>query len=164
MARSVAMAFATMIRDAALYIIKLQIIKLLKGSGNPALQAIGSALEVGVGKKHTGGMAGSPSGSSSRVVLSGSPSMIPKMHSGGVAGLRNDEVMRVLQKNEEVVTRGDPRHVLNGGTAAAQQSQRFVLVDERSRVPEAMASAEGDEVNLVWLRRNKATVKQILGQ
>lgn len=162
MARETGLAFAKMIRDAALYIIKLKIIELLKKSGNPTLMSIGNAMEIGMGKKHTGGMAGSPSGSSGRYSLA-MPMAIPKMHTGGVAGLRNDEVMRVLQKNEEVVTRNDPRHVLNGGTQSAGKSQRFVLVDERSRIPEAMASAEGEEVNMLWLRRNKATVKQILG-
>jgi len=162
MARQAALSFAKMLRDAALYIIKLKIIEALKGSGNPALMAIGTAMEGGMGKKHTGGRAGSPSGSTSRYSIV-APTAIPRLHSGGIAGLNNNEVMRVLEKNEEVVTRNDPRHMLNGGTQAAQRSQRFVLVDERSRVPEAMASAEGDEVNMVWLRRNKATVKQILG-
>jgi len=163
MAREAALSFAKMMRDAALYIIKLQIIKALENSGNPILQSIGTAMRgAPIGTKHTGGMAGAPSGSSRSFGLV-VPSAIPRMHTGGVAGLKNDEVMRVLQKNEEVVTRGDPRHVLNGGTQTAQRAQRIVLVDERSRIPEAMSSAQGDEVTLQFLRRNKVAVQQLLG-
>jgi tape measure domain-containing protein len=162
--RSVVMGFAQMLKEAALYIIKLQIIKALKSSGNPYAVAIGTAMEGSMGKKHTGGMAGSPSGSFARFSLA-MPQAIPKMHTGGVVGLKNDEVMRVLQKNEEVVTRNDQRHVLNGGTqgGAAGRGTRVVLVDDRAKVPEAMASAEGDHVSIEFIRRNRATIKSMLG-
>lgn len=161
----VLMGFAQMLKEAALYIIKLQIIKALKSSGNPITVAIGTAMEGSAGKKHTGGLAGSPSGSAARFALA-MPQAIPKMHQGGVVGLKNDEVLRVLQKNEEVVTRNDPRHVLNGGTqggGGAMAGARFVLVDDRSKVPEAMASAQGDQVSLEFVRRNRATIKSMLG-
>jgi tape measure domain-containing protein len=168
MAREAALGFAKMLRDAALYIIKLQIIKALEGSGNPYLAAIGTAMRGGLpggvsaGTKHSGGMAGSPSGGARSFVL---PPVIPKMHTGGIGalpGLSNSEVVRVLQKNEEVVTRNDPRHMLNGGVAASGRAVRNILVDDRAKVPEAMASAEGDDVMLTFLRRNKASVKQLL--
>ena len=161
----VLMGFAQMLKEAALYIIKLQIIKLLQS--NPYTRPIGDAMEIGMkaGKKHTGGLAGSPSGSTARFALA-MPQAIPKMHTGGVVGLKNDEVVRVLQKNEEVVTRNDPRHVLNGGTqggGGAMRGMRTVLVDDRSKIPEAMASAEGDQVNIEFIRRNRATIKSMLG-
>jgi len=162
MARQSALSLAQMIKDAALYIIKLKIIEMLEKSGNPFAVSVGTAMRTTLGKKHGGGMAGSPARSSGSYGIM-APAAIPKMHTGGVAGLRNDEVMRVLQKNEEVVTRNDPRHVLNGGTQAQQRAQRIVLVDDRARVPEAMASAQGDEVSLQFLRRNKVAVKQLLG-
>ena len=94
------------------------------------------------------------------------PQAIPKMHQGGVVGLKNDEVLRVLQKNEEVVTRNDPRHVLNGGMqggGGVSRGMRTVIVDDRSKIPEAMASAEGDQVSIEFIRRNRATIKSMLG-
>lgn len=163
--RTVLQGFAQMLKEAALYIIKLQIIKALKSSGNPIAVAIGTAMEGSAGKKHTGGLAGSPSGSTARFALA-MPQAIPKMHQGGVVGLKNDEVLRVLQKNEEVVTRNDPRHVLNGGMqggGGVSRGMRTVIVDDRSKIPEAMASAEGDHVNIEFIRRNRATIKSMLG-
>lgn len=43
----------------------------------------------------------------------------PRYHSGGFAGLRPNEVPAVLERGEEVITRKDPRHRLNGGRVAA---------------------------------------------
>ena len=90
-----------------------------------------------------------------------------RYHEGGLAGFKPGEVPAVLMKNEEVLTRDDPRHVLNGGKAAAgaptdSAGNRFVLVDDRARVPEAMASSEGEKVTLVHLKKNIATLKQWL--
>lgn len=156
--------FQDLIKQAIMYILKLMIIKALQNSGNPILAAVGTTMAAGM--KHGGGMAGSPSGSSRSVhpaVFAGAM----KLHSGGLAGsgqlpgLSNNEVPRILLKNEEVVTRDDPRHVLNGGKGA-QASQRFILVDDRAKIAEAMASAEGDEVQLRFLRRNQATLKSLV--
>lgn len=41
----------------------------------------------------------------------------PRFHTGGIAGLRPDEVPAVLQRGEEVLTANDPRHRDNGGSA-----------------------------------------------
>jgi tape measure domain-containing protein len=155
--------FQDLIKEAIMYLLKLQLINALKSSGNPFAMAIGTAMSAGM--KHGGGMAGSPSGGSRSV----SPAVFAgamKLHGGGLAsgalpGLKNNEVPRILLKNEEVVTRDDPRHVLNGGKSAGA-TQRFVLVDDRAKVAEAMASAEGDEVQLRFLRRNQATLKSLV--
>ena len=39
----------------------------------------------------------------------------PRLHDGGVLGLRSNEVPAILQRGEEVLTRGDPRHRANQG-------------------------------------------------
>lgn len=91
----------------------------------------------------------------------------PRYHSGGIPGLAPDEYATILQKNEEVLAANSPRNVLNGGGMTAQAdgggSNRFVLVDDRARVPEAMNSADGEKVTLLHLRANIPTVKQWLG-
>lgn len=65
---------------------------------------------------HSGGIVGS-GGSSRR--MSVSPALFAnayKFHSGGVAGLRPDEVPIIAKKGEEVLTQSDPRHRDNMGT------------------------------------------------
>jgi hypothetical protein len=86
-----------------------------------------------------------------------------------VPGLSSGEVPAVLMKGEEVLTRNDPRHVLNGGrmggAGGAQSSggsQRFVLVDDRSKVHEAMATADGERVTIMNIKRNLPTIKAML--
>lgn len=39
----------------------------------------------------------------------------PRYHTGGISGLRPDEVPAILQRGEEVLTRNDSRHRDNGG-------------------------------------------------
>lgn len=60
---------------------------------------------------HSGGVAGS-SALATRSVPASVFHGARRMHSGGLAG---DEVPTILQRGEEVLTRGDPRHVANGG-------------------------------------------------
>jgi hypothetical protein len=62
---------------------------------------------------HQGGIAGDP-GPGRRVpalAFAGAP----RLHDGGMLGLRRDEVPAILQRGEEVLTRGDPRHRANQG-------------------------------------------------
>lgn len=114
---------------------------------------------------HTGGVVGQQR-TFTRTVASAAFANAARYHTGGIAGFAPNEVPAILQKNEEVLTRDDPRHVLNGGKNATQDDggagNRFVLLDDRARVPEAMASSEGEKVTLVHLKKNIATVKQWL--
>ncbi len=156
---------AQFLKEIALMIIKLAIFNALKNSGNPALAAIGQAGSASVGVKHSGGVIGQAS-NRSRAVPSSWFANAPRYHTGGVVGLAADEYPAILQKNEEVLTASDPRNVLNGGGMGAKQaapaSQRFVLVDDRSRIAEAMAGAEGEQVTLVNIRKNIPTLRQWL--
>ena len=71
---------------------------------------------------HNGGIVGQ-SGSSMQVnpaVFNGAP----RYHSGGIAGLKPNEVPSILLRNEEVLTTDDPRHSFNmrggGGTVRVE--------------------------------------------
>jgi hypothetical protein len=62
---------------------------------------------------HQGGIAGAP-GPGRRIpalAFAGAP----RLHDGGMLGLRSNEVPAILQRGEEVLTRGDPRHRANQG-------------------------------------------------
>ena len=60
---------------------------------------------------HIGGVFGM-GGGTPRSIPAGLLAGAPRFHSGGLAV---DEMPAVLRKGEEVLTRNDPRHVLNGG-------------------------------------------------
>jgi phage-related minor tail protein len=76
----------------------------------PAVDSGATALLAAIGLSHSGGMAGASGHTRavSPLLLAGAP----RLHRGGLAA---DEVPRILLKNEEVLTRDDPRHVMNGG-------------------------------------------------
>jgi tape measure domain-containing protein len=165
-ARGAAGVFAKFLQDIAVAIIKLQIFNLMKQSGNPIIAAIGTAGAASVGVNHAGGIIGRPSNRMRRV----NPAMFanaPRYHEGGFAGLRPNEVPAILEKNEEVLDKNNPRNALNGGLLGGGQQggskgQRVVLVDDRSKIPEAMSSAEGEDVIVQTIRRNIPTIKQMM--
>jgi hypothetical protein len=163
-ARATIGIFAQFLRDVAIAIIKLQIFNMMKQSPNGIVRAIGEAGAASVSINHSGGFAGF-SNRTRRM----DPMLFanaPRYHQGGLPGLANNEVMSILERGEEVLEKSDPRNALNGGLnpAPTQESKgtRFVFVDDREKVPEAMASAEGEEVIVQVIRRNAATIKQFM--
>lgn len=90
-----------------------------------------------------------------------------RYHTGGIAGLAPNEVPAILQRDEEVLTRGDPRHTLNGGTntsaAGSTQSIRNVLVMNPKDLAQAVSGAHGEKVVLTHIKNNAASVRSILG-
>jgi hypothetical protein len=110
---------------------------------------------------HDGGVVGAGGGNRtvSPLVFAGAA----RYHSGGIAGLAPDEVPAILRRNEEVLTENDPRNRLNGGGASgAQQSMRFVLVDDRANIGDYLSSSEGEKVQIETIRRNAMTIRTIL--
>ena len=65
---------------------------------------------------HAGGIAGRPGGDR-RPVNPAVFAFAPRYHSGGIAGLKANEVPAILQAGEEVLTANDPRHSRNGGAS-----------------------------------------------
>lgn len=165
MARSALSAFAQILQQIAMAIAKQLILNAIASSGGIFGQIGAAAGGVISGVNHSGGVIGR-AGGTRRNVSPGWFSNAPKFHNGGLPGLRSDEVPSILQTGEEVLARDDPRNVLNGDKAAAPSANpagtRFVLLDDRKAVPEAMQSAEGEDVVLQIIRRNGATVKSIV--
>jgi hypothetical protein len=83
---------------------------LVKSGANAASSVIA---DVVASFFHTGGIAGSPAVAHAvpAVAFAGAP----RYHSGGVAGLKPDEVPAILKRGEEVLTANDPRHRDNLG-------------------------------------------------
>lgn len=55
-----------------------------------------------------------------------------RYHTGGIAGLRPDEVPAILRKGEEVLTRSDPRHRANGSSTYSPTFNIPANVDKRT--------------------------------
>ncbi|HRP77202.1 MAG TPA: hypothetical protein PKZ27_16505, partial [Rhodocyclaceae bacterium] len=90
----------------------------------------------------------------------------PRYHTGGIAGLRPDEIPTILKKREEVLTEDDPRHRQNGGLDGAPASPRplrLIMVDDERKVGDWMRSAEGDEVLVERVQRNAMALRGALG-
>lgn len=108
------------------------------------------------GMFHGGGLVGAPG--PSRLMPALAFAGAPRYASGGLVGLRADEVPAVLHRGEEVLTAQDPRHQANGGASGV----RIVNVIDPAMAGEYLSSASGERTILNVLRRNAAAVKQVL--
>jgi hypothetical protein len=132
-----------------------------------ALQAAATTLlianSVSAGVAHTGGIAGALG--TMRTVNPAVFMGAPRYHSGGVAGLRPNEVPAILQRGEEVLTRQDPRHRYNGGAtteSARRPEQRFIFVDDQRQVANWLNTPDGDTAMVEWIGRNAGAVREIV--
>jgi tape measure domain-containing protein len=154
--------FADMLRQIARAIAQWLILKAIQNSG------WGGAVSAGVnaGVNHSGGIAGQSNRRRNLPVTAFAGAV--KYHSGGVAGLRPNEVPAVLERGEEVLTKNDPRHVQNGGT---QQGQSVVpapevkvvnMFDTASFISEGLGTSTGVKAVLNLIQANSAQVKSLL--
>jgi tape measure domain-containing protein len=145
--------FAQFLRDIAIAMLKQQLLNAISRMG-PTGMNIATAMGA---VRHSGGVIGMPA------VMRRVPASVfdgaARFHNGGLPGLQRNEVPAILQRGEEVLARDDPRHAANGGGNQAS-SAKFVLVDDRARVAEAMTGLEGENVTMVHLRKNLPTIKQ----
>tara|TARA_R110000796_G_scaffold41118_6_gene101510 strand:- start:84 stop:5075 length:4992 start_codon:yes stop_codon:yes gene_type:complete len=129
-----------------------------------AAKAIGKAFGFGIA--HQGGVIGQ--GTIGRKVSGAAFAGATRYHSGGIAGLAPGEVPTILQRGEEVLTRGDPRHIFNGGGQTAggttEVTPRIVnAIDGASFMEEAMKDKRGQETILNYIQANRSSVRGALG-
>jgi tape measure domain-containing protein len=173
---------ADLLKEIAVAIIRIQILNALKnmgggggGFGGFFATAIGSMMGGGGGAAggaftggsfmvaHEGGVVGSVN--RSRVLDPSAFVGAPRYHTGGISGMAANEYPAILEKNEEVITRNDPRHVMNGGGRggnAVQTPQNIKvlnMIDSTSVLKEALATTEGTKVIVNWMNANKSAVK-----
>lgn len=164
--------FAKFLQQIAIAILQQMALNALASMGGGiggAAVALGGA--VAGGAKHNGGIIGSSTtgGMQQRSVSPSWFANAPRFHSGGLPGLKSDEVPTILQKGEQVLSKDDPNNILNqnrsnNDTRSQPDSLRFVLVDDRSKVPEAMNTPEGERAVLQILKRNGPTVRTMLSR
>ena len=89
------------------------LVKNLLGSFIDSFSGAISSGITGAAVAHQGGVIGSLP--LSRSVPAFAFAGAPRLHGGGLAGLKPNEVPTILERGEEVLTRNDPRHRFNGG-------------------------------------------------
>lgn len=157
---------ADFLRQMALMIIKQIALNALAAFGGP----IGSAAAaLGGIAGHTGGLVGGSSIGSGNPIGSGSAwgRSAFTYHSGGIAGLKPDEVSATLKRNEEILTEQDPRHRYNQGGESQSTNGRTgikqVLAVGDDEIANAMTGSAGEDVFMTFIRRNRATIRSELG-
>ena len=158
--------FAQLLRDIALAIIKQTILNALLGFTGGQGSFFGDIL-IGLGARgHTGGLVGGSAIGAGNSLSSGMSAWRSGLtyHTGGIAGLKPDEVSATLRVNEEILTEDDPRHRFNLGGESQQNSTgiRQVLAIGDDEIANAMAGRSGEKTILSIIRRNKVTLKQEL--
>ncbi len=130
-----------------------------------AVAAAGTAEAVTSVIAHGGGLVGG--NLSSRTVNPAIFRGAPRYHTGGIAGLRPNEVPAILEKGERVQTAKQAATAdamvaaaASGGTG--QVNIRNVLVTDPNFVPDAISTAQGERAVLTMLQKNRAALKQMV--
>jgi hypothetical protein len=164
--RAFLMMIANILQTVATLIIEALILdavdKATGGILKPLLQVMAATVQF----RHEGGVVGE-SPARTRQISPLAFAGAPRYHSGGIAGLAPDERAAILKKGEEVLTRDDSRHRLNGGLNPAPAPNgggmaRAVLAVGDDEIAAAMQGEAGERVTMFHLRRNRATLKQML--
>lgn len=127
----------------------------------PGAGKLAAAGGVSAGVAHTGRVVGR--GGPSRRVPGIAFAAAPRFHGGGVPGLKPGELPIIAQEGEEILSRSDPRNVLNGGRApAAPQTTRIVNVIDPNLMQDYLTSSSGEKVLVNMIERNAGSIKQVL--
>lgn len=151
---------ADFLRQIAQMIIKQLIFNLVAG----ILKSISGAPPVPVPgiQAHSGGIIGG-AGPTPRAVSPTWFANAQRYHSGGIAGLRADEVPAVLRRGEEVLTESDPRHRGNGGldprTAPAPNIKIVNAIDAGDFVSKGLSTRTGETALLNFIKANLGAVR-----
>jgi tape measure domain-containing protein len=170
--RAIGNIFASFLKNIANAIISIQAMKIAQDVTNSTSEAgsFFSGLFTSVASAavaHSGTVVGGSSG----MVRSGVPASVwanaPRYHNGtnGPLGLRADEHAAILQKGEEVLSKDNPRNVLNGGGKASSAGGgsngiRQVLAIGDTEIAKAMAGSAGEDTVMTHLKANITTVRQ----
>lgn len=127
------------------------------GFGGGVSGAVGSIF-------HSGGVV-STSGVG-RMVSPGWFAGAARYHTGGIAGLRPNEVPAILERGEEVLTRDDPRHRANGAGGVGGEAMQPVIIntfDAGSFMSEGLNTAPGQKAFFNFVRANSGQIRRLLG-
>lgn len=156
-------ALADVILQIGQAIIQQAVLNALTGGvGGDGGGGVGGFIASGVNAlvRHGGGMA---DGSGPHRMVD--PSVFAnalRYHSGGLPGLKSNEVATILENTEEVLTRDDPRHVLNGGGQGEKMPTIINAFDAPDMLDQALATSPGERAILNFVSKNRGKVNAAL--
>lgn len=104
---------------------------------------------------HEGGMIGSASASGTQMVNPAIFANAQRHHTGGIMGLKSNEVPIIGLRGEEVLTEDDPRHAKNGGGRGQASNTKVVNVFDPADVLEAaLQDVAGQRIIMNYMTRN----------
>ncbi len=152
-------------------ILKQMLLNMLSQAFGGMTGGIGGAIAGAVNAlvKHDGGMVMAGAGMS-RAVPAGLFANAVRYHSGGVAGLRPNEVPAILEvgervrtKEQEAALQKDLRSGSSGSSSGSRApSIRNIIAFDEKQLASAMANSAGEEVVLNFVKRNAQTIKRML--
>lgn len=112
------------------------------------------------GTAHAGGIVGRTSTTTmvNPMVFAGAQ----RYHTGGIVGLKPNEVPIVALKDEEVLTSDDPRHARNGGGGTAVNLKNVNVFDPADVLEAALGTVAGERILMNFLTRNSRKVSGAL--
>lgn len=151
---------ADFLRQIAQMIIQAAILQALTGSPTGGGGGAGGGIAGFINGlfRHDGGMVGSGGGYKS--VWAGHFANATRYHSGGIVGLRPNEVPAILEKGEEVLDANDPRHRNNGGGGEPVLNAKIVnVLDGPDVLANALADERGQRVLMNFFRNNARAIQ-----
>lgn len=115
--------------------------------------------EFAVSLFHTGGVVGQSSGLSRRV----SPALFmnaPRYHTGGIAGLKPDEVPAILQKGERVLTKGQQIAAASANSNTGNAGTRVTVVQNITTPNPDSFRRSGDQMAVDGIRAFNRAVRR----
>ena len=108
---------------------------------------------------HSGGVVGSaaPGRMVNPAVFSGAM----RYHTGGVAGLKPNEVPVIAERGEEILTADDPRH-RNNSTQGSSQVKIVNVLDPADILEKALATEVGERVMINFVGRRSRQINGVL--
>lgn len=161
---------AQMIQKQIIFNLVSGLLKSLAGGLGGAAAAPASSLSGGFSnfnlsslQFHKGGLVGG-GGGEFRSISAAAFNGAARYHSGGIAGLKPNEVPAVLMRGEEVLTRDDPRHMMNGGGGGAGGNVKIVnAFDVGDAVSKGMETRAGEKAILNLVRNNPRAFRAAMG-
>ncbi|WP_145128138.1 phage tail tape measure protein [Pseudomonas sp. URMO17WK12:I11] len=133
-------------------------------TGGASTGASGLLGMISSGVKHDGGVIGD-AGRSRNVPWSFFASA-PRYHTGGIMGLKPNEIPIIAEEGEEMLTKSDPRHRDNlgkGKKGQAEQSPRFTInnmIDSMS-IASVMEGSHGEAAIMNVIRANRNEIRNM---
>lgn len=150
--------FLRQIAKAILQQIILNAVSGAFGGGNYGQIIAGAVNSAGATQNHSGGIAGKH-GTRRNVNPDWFKNAV-RYHSGGIAGLKPDEVPAILQRGEQIIPRDKVGQQNNSG---GNGSIKIInAIDSPSVLNEALSSSTGQKAILNFMRANKSQVKTVL--